>query len=147
MKPARMRTITLVMTAVLCACASPQSERAQLAQQALIGMPKAQLLSCAGVPDRSRTEASAEFFTYESNRLYGRGGSTVGVFADSGRVGTGLSVPLATEVQSEICEATFTLEEGRVAALVYNTNRAGRYGECVRMIDSCLAFVAQPEQN
>jgi len=148
MKPApRMRAIALVMTAVLCACASPQSERAQLAQQALIGMPKAQLLSCAGVPDRSRTEASAEFFTYETNRLYGSGGSTVGAFAGSGRVGTGLSVPLATEVQSEICEATFTLEQGRVVALVYNSNRAGRYAECVRMIDSCLAFATRPDEN
>ena len=147
MKPVRMRAITLVKTAVLCACASPQSERAQLAQQALIGMPRAQLLSCAGVPNRSRTRASAEVFTYESNRLHGRGGSTADAFDGSGRVGTGLSVPLATEVQSEICEATFTLEQGRVVSLVYNSNRAGRYGECVRMIDACLALVPRPEEN
>lgn len=144
---ARMRCTALALTAMLGACANPPTERALLAQQTLIGMPKAQLLSCAGVPDRSRAEAFAEYFTYENERYYGGGGTTVGVFGSSGRVGTGLSVPLATELHSEICEATFTLIDGRVVELVYNSSHPGRYAECARIVDSCLAFATQPRQN
>ncbi len=141
------RAIGLAITMTLCACSSASHERALAAQQALIGMPKAQLLSCAGVPDRSRDESLAEFFTYENERIYGGSGATVGVFGSSGHVGTGLSVPLATQLQSEYCEATFTLIDGRVAELVYNTSRGGRYSECARIIETCLNSVTGPPQQ
>ena len=142
------RMMGLVLAGALSACASAASERALLAREALIGMPKAQLLSCAGVPDRSRTEASAEYFTYENEQVYGYGGgTTVGVFGGSGHVGTGLSVPLSTRLQSEYCEATFTLIDGRVAQLVYNSSRGGRYAECARIIEICLATATDPQQN
>lgn len=147
MSPAAHRTIGLALAALLGACANAASERALLAQQALIGMPKAQLLSCAGVPDRSREEASGEYFTYENERIYGTTGTTVGVFGGSGHVGGGLSVPLSTRLQSEYCEATFTLVGGRVVALVYNSSRGGRYAECARIVESCLASVMEPRQQ
>lgn len=150
MTPGRSRAIglalTIALTMTLGACASASSERALLAQQALVGMPKAQLLSCAGVPDRSRAEASAEYFTYENERIYGGSGATIGVFGGSGHVGTGLSVPLATRLQSEYCEATFTLIDGRVAELVYNSSRGGRYAECARIIETCLETATGPRQ-
>ena len=111
------------------------------------GMPKAQLLSCAGVPDRSRQEASAEYFTYENERIYGYGGSSVGVFGGSGHFGTGVSVPLSTRLQSDYCEATFTLVDGRVAELVYNSSRGGRFAECARIIETCLTYATGPQQN
>ena len=147
MTPGTHRAIGLALTAALCACASAASERALLARQALIGMPKAQLLSCAGVPDRSREEATAEYFTYENERIYGGSGATVGVFGGTGHVGTGLSVPLATQLQSEYCEATFTLVDGRVVELVYNSSRGGRYAECARIIETCLGSVTELRQN
>ena len=134
--------IGLALAATLGACASASSERARLAQQVLIGMPKAQLLSCAGVPDRSRDEQTAEYFTYENERVYGSSGATVGIFGGSGHVGTGVSVPLATQLQSDYCEATFTLVDGVVTGLVYNSSRGGRYAECARIVESCLDSVS-----
>lgn len=135
---------SLGLTLALAACSSASNERALQAQQALVGMPKAQLLSCAGVPDRSRVEASAEYFTYENERVYGGSGATVGVFGGSGHVGTGLSVPLATQLQSEYCEATFTLVDGRVVELTYNTSRGGRYAECASIVETCLVSANVP---
>lgn len=149
MRPKTLLPIAFLVAAGLSACASPASERALLAQQTLIGMPKSQLLSCAGVPDRSRREGTTEYFTYENERFYDTG-PTVGVFGGSGHVGAGVDVPLATRIQSDYCEATFTLVDGRVARLVYNTSRGGglsRYAECARIVESCLAAVAEPGQN
>lgn len=143
----KLRWIGLALTAVLCACANGASERALLAQQALIGMRKAQLLSCAGVPNRSREEATSEYFTYENERIYGASGASVGVYGSTDYVGSGFSVPLATQLQSEYCEATFTLVDDRVAALVYNSSRGGRYSECARIIETCLASVTEPRQQ
>ncbi len=141
------RLAGLVLAGALTACASAASERAQLARQQLIGMPKAQLLSCAGVPDRSRQEANIEYFTYENEQVYGYGGSSVGVFGGSGHFGTGVSVPLSTRLQSEYCEATFTLVDGRVAELVYNSVRGSRFADCARIVDTCLAYATGPQHN
>ena len=110
-------------------------------------MPTAQLLSCAGVPDRSRRDANVEYFTYENEEVYGYGGSTVGVFGGSGHFGTGVSVPLSTRLQSDYCEATFTLVDGRVAELVYNSSRGGRFTECARIVETCLTYATEPQQN
>lgn len=136
--------LAMGLIVALAGCSNTSNERALQAQQALIGMPKAQLLSCAGVPDRSRVEAGAEYFTYENERVYGGSGATVGVFGGSGHVGTGFSVPLATQLQSEYCEATFTLVDGRVVELVYNTSRGGRYAECARIVETCLMSANVP---
>lgn len=141
------RAIGLALVAATVGCASAASERAMLARQELIGMPTAQLLSCAGVPDRSRRDANVEYFTYENEQVYGYGGSTVGVFGGSGHFGTGVSVPLSTRLQSEYCEATFTLVDGRVVELVYNSSRGGRFAECARIVETCLAYATEPQQN
>ena len=110
-------------------------------------MPKAQLLSCAGVPDRSREDAGVEYFTYEHGQVYDYGGGTVGVYGGSGHFGTGVSVPLSTRLQSDYCEATFTLVNGRVAELVYNSSRGGRFAECARIVETCLVRATGPRQN
>ena len=141
------RLTGLLLAGALAACTSAASERALLARQELVGMPKAQLLSCAGVPDRSRQEANVDYFTYENERIFGYGGSTVGVFGGSGHIGTGVNVPLSTRLQSEYCEATFTLVDGRVAELVYNSSRGGRYAECARIVETCLTYATEPQQN
>ena len=142
------RAAGLLLAGALAACTSAASERALLARQELVGMPKAQLLSCAGVPDRSREDAGVEYFTYENEQVYGYGGGpTVGVFGGSGHFGTGVSVPLSTRLQSDYCEATFTLVDGRVAELVYNSSRGGRFAECARIVETCLATTLDPPQN
>src|SRR3546814_5728432 len=108
--------------AVLAACANPRADQAAYAQNALIGMPEEALLSCAGVPDRSRSAGGREYFTYQVEQIdsyaypaYGGGfyrpwyGSRFGY------------PPLATEIRSRNCEATFILQGGRVSQLNYNT--------------------------
>ena len=143
------RLLALAGALLIAACASADSERALRAQTELIGMPTAQLLSCAGVPDRSRTAGDIEYFTYENERFESTGGASVGVFGGSGHVGGGIRVPLATQVTSDYCEATFTLRNGVVTELVYNTARGNgvrRYSVCGRIVESCLAAAAPAPQ-
>lgn len=139
------RLLALAGALLIAACTSADSERALRAQTALIGMPSAQLLSCAGVPDRSRRDGDTEFFTYENERFESTGGASVGVFGGSGHVGGGVRLPLGAQVNSDYCEATFTLRNGVVTDLVYNTARGDglrRYSVCGRIVESCLAAVA-----
>src|SRR3546814_4820799 len=57
------------IVAVLAACANPRADQAAYAQNALIGMPEEALLSCAGVPDRSRSAGGREYFTYQVEQI------------------------------------------------------------------------------
>ena len=139
------RTAALAGALLIAACASVDSENALRARTELIGMPTAQLLSCAGVPDRSRTVDNVEYFTYENERFESAGGASVGVFGGSGHVGGGVRLPLGAQISSDYCEATFTLRNGVVTELVYNTARGGgRYAVCGRIVEGCLAAVAPP---
>ena len=147
MKDSFHRLAGLFFAVALAGCASAESERAMLAREALIGMPKAQLLSCAGVPNRTRQDANVEFFTYENEPFDRFGGTTVGVYGGTGHAGAGLNVPLTSRLQSDFCEATFTLVDGRVAQLVYSSSRGGRFAECARIVESCLVQVTGPQQN
>ena len=46
-----MRTLSLaILLPLLAACASTRSDQAALARTALVGLPKSDLLSCAGAP-------------------------------------------------------------------------------------------------
>ncbi|MEE8271898.1 MAG: hypothetical protein V3R98_09240 [Alphaproteobacteria bacterium] len=128
----------------LSACASAAAERAALAQQALVGMPRSQLLSCAGVPERSREDPEGEYFTYENLRIFSTPTASVGVYG-GGRYGYAFRAPLATQVESSRCEATFTLIDGRVTQLVYTSVAGGgrsRYAECAAIVDACLTAIA-----
>ncbi len=60
----------LLSAGIVSGCANPAADQAMIAQNALIGMPKQTLLSCAGVPERQAAAGDQEFFTYRSNRLY-----------------------------------------------------------------------------
>ncbi len=129
----------------LSACASAAAERAALAQQALVGMPRSQLLSCAGVSERSREHTEGEYFTYENQRIFSTPTASVGVFGGGGGFGYGFRAPLATQVESSRCEATFTLIDGRVTQLVYTSVAGGgrsRFAECAAIVDACLTAIA-----
>ena len=47
-----MRICAILMLLAVAACASPEAELAKQAPQTLAGMPKGELLACAGVPAR-----------------------------------------------------------------------------------------------
>lgn len=128
------------------ACASPQAEQAELARTALIGLPRSELLACAGVPHRSHSDGAEEVWTYGSEQLISQPGPGfgigIGAMGWNGGLGYGIGVPLYSEVSSSYCEATFVLENGRVTRVNY-VGAAGygraRYAQCGYIIQSCLA--------
>lgn len=129
----------------LASCANPRAEQAVFARTALVGLPEAALLSCAGVPDRSRAAGGRDYLTYEAGSFDARTGPRVGVFGGTTGSGIGLGagfgVPLATEIRSDYCEATFILENGHVAQLNYNTPtgpRGSSLGQCYDIVQNCV---------
>lgn len=142
------RTLVLPgIVALLVACANPSADQARYAQTALLGMPEQTLLSCAGAPERSYAAGGREYLTYASRELVARPGFGVGLgfFGGSRHFGYGIGVPLASDydVASNYCEATFTVEGGRVTQVNYV---GGPYplGQCYYIVRNCLALVPQP---
>ena len=93
-------------------------ERAKLAEQAkteLLGLSKKELLTCAGVPERTVIENGVEFMSYTST---------------SGRSSRGS------------CLVTFGLRDGTVQTINYS-GRTGRYSQngerCAYVVQSCMA--------
>jgi hypothetical protein len=135
MKPRSLPTLLSVLA--LAACASPAIDATIAAQRSLIGMPKAILLSCAGVPQRQTSADGLEFYTYTASRSDIVGGG-VGW-------GGGYGYPYHWDyagppsVQTETCDATFTLRNGKVERLVYGGDGAyGIYGQCHAIVANCL---------
>lgn len=123
----------------LGACANPRADSAQGALNTLVGMPKATLLQCAGVPARTATVDGLEVLTYEATKLQGDRTPRVLVGGHFGRHwGWGPDFwtgPDGTESRS--CQATFTVRDGRVAKVVYGS--ADSEGE--RRLEQCYAIV------
>ena len=139
----KTRAILSLAMVALAACASPQADLAKQAPQTLAGMPKGDLLACAGVPQRSAVAPDGtEYLTYgrqqtnvhrdyDSPSLGGFGlglGGGTGPFSVFGDVDT-----WTTHYR---CEATFAVRQGRVVDLRYNENRDIQL--CYQMIGSCL---------
>ncbi len=110
--------VSLIILVTVAGCShARRSNRAELAQRAkteLIGLSKSELLTCAGVPVRSATEAELEFMSYGASS-YGWGNS---------------------------CVVTFVLKNGAVKTISYSgrTGRRRQNGEqCAYAIANCLA--------
>ncbi len=151
------RWLVLAGFGAIGACANPAAEQAMYAQNALVGMPKQTLLSCAGVPNRVAVEGNREYFTYISNRLvsYPAWGGYGGYWGRPYGYGYGWPGYYATDVYSVDCQATFTLRNGVVDQVVYGGASYGssRLGQCYAIVQNCLAQVPQqslqqvPQQN
>ncbi len=132
---------------VLAGCAADRGEMALAAQGALIGLPRGDLLSCAGVPERSRAEGNVEYFTYGSGQLVEYPTVTMGLGLGYYRsahpyYGLGWGVPVAPEVRSDYCETTFTIVDGVVTDVNYVSASgvgASRFSQCYYTIQTCLA--------
>lgn len=127
--------------AVLAGCANPAAERALLAQQALVGMPKATLLSCAGVPERQATADGSEFYTYSTGRVvsYPAGPMWPGPWYSPYPYAWGWPGSYSRDVRSYSCDVTFTITDGVVRRIVYGGPDAGDPGECYSIVSNCLA--------
>ncbi|HYG87793.1 MAG TPA: hypothetical protein VD978_16155 [Azospirillum sp.] len=131
----------VVVGVMLAGCAEgPRAQLAQQAQTALVGMPKSQLLSCAGVPTRQATADGREFFTYVHGSGFAAGGpsTSIGIGGGSGNVGVGLGFgfPLFGGGSSGFCEATFILQNDVVQQVNYS---AGSYlPDCGSIVQNCM---------
>ncbi|WP_448188870.1 hypothetical protein [Azospirillum sp. sgz301742] len=132
----KTRAILSLAMAALAACASPEADLAKQAPQTLVGMPKGDLLACAGVPQHSTTGSDGtEYLSYGRQQtnihrdydgpgLFG-GGGPFSIFGD-----------VDTWTTEYSCVATFAVRQGRVVDLRYNENRDIQL--CYQMIGNCL---------
>lgn len=139
----------LAAAGALGGCANPAADEALVAQTALIGMSKATLLSCAGVPERQATVDNREFFTYRSSRIVSYPSAPpLGYYGGWGwpHYGYGYGWPsYGYEVNSFDCEATFSLKNGVVERVVYGGASGGsaRLGQCYAIVQNCMALIPQ----
>jgi hypothetical protein len=131
------RSACAVALAALCAgCAVERSNHAERAQTALVGLSKAELYRCAGLPDAQERVGDAEFLTYR-NDLLTSGGITLPI------IGGGVNF-----FDSKYCHATFTVKDSTVAELNFAGNPASTFAkldQCGYIIDACIARLDHPQ--
>ncbi len=134
----------LIAAAALALAACEQfanQERAERAQTELIGMTRTALIDCAGQPDRIVPGGNIETLIY----LYGEHRRMVGE-PDPQSTGVQTSAPIASS--TPWCEATFTLENGRVTNVRYRGQTGGLItgwrNVCGEIVYHC---VRQPQQQ
>ncbi len=123
------------MALAVGACANPAADQALHARDAMIGMPKKTLLSCAGVPERLLAFDSQEFLTYHSSRI----------IYYPGWGGYWRWPMYAADVIVIDCKATFTLRNGLVERITYGGVSGGetRLGQCYAIVRNCIALAPQ----
>lgn len=131
----------VVLGVMLAGCAEgPKAQLAQRAQTTLVGMPKSQLLSCAGVPARQAAADAREYYTYVHGSGYGVGGpsTSIGIGGGSGGVGLGLGLgfPLFGGGSGGYCEATFVLQSGVVQQVNYPAG--SNLPDCGSIVQNCM---------
>lgn len=136
-------TLLLAASALsLAACADTAGQGAIEAKHAMIGMPKAELLACAGAPERQAAADGKEFLTYTAHRADSRGAPGFGVGGWSGGWGYGgyYAAP-AYDTYSRSCTATFVLVNGRVVQVTYggDASLGAQPGLCWPVVGNCLA--------
>ena len=97
----------LLVPLFLAACAVQDSRIAHEAQNRLIGMSEVDLESCLGVPDQHATFGSTDVLTYYATS------TSSDTFSIPVIGGLGFS-------NGAYCHATFTVQNGRVAQLLYS---------------------------
>lgn len=144
----------LCLLAAACT-ASERAEEAEVAQQAIVGISRTQLLACAGTPDRSRQIVDGEVLTYESQRVGRPIDAGTPVFTNSTRSSVvsgstagaafGSPSPIERDIRSDYCEASFTIIDGTVTSVDYRSPGGFRiagfgtqHSECADIVASCL---------
>lgn len=130
-----------------CSEREAQERQALTAKTDMVGTSEARLLSCAGTPTRTRTVGSTKFLTYESADMRADQSALVGGFGAGGGIGggagmgIGVGIPLGGSATApNYCEATFTVVDGRVAEVKYNTSGGyKRTAQCYDIVASCTS--------
>lgn len=132
-----MRWVVVLGVLALGACANPANEAAVRAPQTLVGMPKGELLACAGVPQRTAAAGDTEYLTYGREQIIVERDWDVDAFPWRGPRGPILGRPeVSTWTRGYRCEATFAVRGGRVAELRYNADRDASL--CYEILGNCL---------
>jgi len=128
----------LVAAALLTvSCANPQAESALRAPVTMLGMSKGDLLSCAGVPERSTTNGDTEYLTYIRQQTLVDRDVDWEPSPWLGPRGPLLWRPdVTTYVRSYRCEATVALRGGRIAEMRYNQDRDATL--CYQIVGNCV---------
>ncbi|WP_049976108.1 hypothetical protein [Azospirillum sp. B506] len=118
-------------------CANPQAELALRAPAAMVGMSKGNLLSCAGVPERSVVSGDAEYLVYTRRQTLVDRDVDWEASPWLGPRGPMLWQPdVTTWSRTYSCEATIELHGGRVAAVRYNDRRDPTL--CYQIVGNCM---------
>ena len=126
------RVAGLILVLVLCACASTslqKSDAASLARPQLVGLSKAEVLACAGQPERTEAGVDSESLSYS---------------ASSGE--TGYAVGTGSSLLSKVrrsCEVVFVLRRGYVEDVKYVGEQTGGMltpdEECFPIVKKCVS--------
>ncbi len=137
MTPPLLRAALAALAALaLGSCAVPPRNQAAIeAPRTLVGLTKAELLSCAGAPMHSRRIGDAEVLEYEKTRVW------IERDVDWDRdpwdpYGIRRRPEVRIIERRFTCEAAFTLDRGRVTDLRYNPGRDIEL--CWELIGNCL---------
>jgi hypothetical protein len=125
----RQSATAVALVALCVGCAVQRSNHAERAQAAMVGLSKADLYRCAGLPDKQERVGEEEFLTYQ-NDLLTSGGITLPI------IGGGVNF-----FDSKYCHATFVLKGSKITDLSYAGNTASTLApldQCGYIIDACI---------
>jgi hypothetical protein len=132
-----LKPSAIVLAAIaLGACQQLENqERAERAQTELVGLTRAQLIDCAGQPDRVVSGGSFEQLVY----LYGEHRRMVG---EPDPQSTGIQTAPPTANSTPWCEATFFVENSRVTNVRYRGQTGGiftgQHNVCGEIVYHCV---------
>jgi hypothetical protein len=144
-----MRRGALFLSFALCACAMQRAEDAALAQKAMVGMSKARVFACMGIPKKKAIEENIEIWSYKSGndytehasnrttfsaKRYMYGDGYTDVFGDSLGFGEGSS-------EKRYCIVQVVMTEGKVQAVNYTGPTGGLLTDdeqCAFAVRNCL---------
>jgi hypothetical protein len=122
----------VLLTLVLGSCSVDRNRTAEHAETQLVGLSRADLYRCAGLPHRESVIDGVTFATYE-NQLSTSNALTLPF------IGGGL-----TQGTNNYCRTTFTLEKGAVSSVNYAGATGPFYAEheqCAYTVQACLKLV------
>lgn len=127
----------VLLTLALCSCSVERNRTAEQAGTQLVGLSRADLYRCAGLPHRETVIDGITFATYD-NQLSSSNALTLPF------IGGGL-----TQGSNNYCRTTFTLEKGAVSSVNYAGATGPFYAEheqCAYTVQACLKMVEAREK-
>lgn len=134
----------LAVGLLLAGCAADEANREEAiaARAALVGLSKADLLQCAGPPDKSAQSGDLEVYSYQAERLV-RGNSGARSGFSFGSSGSAIFIPFGHQPDTTTvtsCRVRFTLRNDAVETVSYvqGTYGAARLSDCATLVRPCL---------